>query len=297
MHYDDGVLTLHQSDISHYMNCPEQFRVVNGLGGGKLPDPDHESLRVETDAATVGTVLHSVIERDLGEPYKSVSSAQKAARKILGNLVESYILNGIEYRTESFGSDPGKCLKALDLLVESWMTSEEREYWQHRDTGSYELEKYFEVPFLQRESDVISSVKLAGTMDVFDVGQHRVVDWKSSGRAYERWEKQRWAIQPTVYTYAASVLGIQPNEDGLYQFDYRVFVRRGVQEAQSVTVWRGNGQHTWLVNIVENICKMIESPLLMWPLRDDHALCSPKWCPIWNDCKGMWVDTENNAWV
>ena len=207
MKFSDGVLTLHQSDINNYMNCPEQFRVVHGLGGGRMPDADPDPIRVETDAATIGTTLHEVIERDISDPYKSVAGAKKSGRAILGNLVSGYITSGVEYRTESYGDDPAAALRALDQLVESWMMSEEREYWLQREPGSFALEQSFEVPFLlNRSGGRIWAVNLAGTMDLLDFQENRVVDWKSGGREYQRWEKQRWALQPTVYTYAAAVV-------------------------------------------------------------------------------------------
>ena len=294
MRYEDGVLTLHQSDINNYITCPEQFRAVNGLGGGKPPDPDFDNIRIETDAATVGTVLHAVIEHDLsGTEFKTSKKAMAHGRSIFGDLCADYVANNIEYRTESFGT-PDKALEALDKLVESWFFSEEREYWHQRDPKGFDLEHEFHIPFitLAEPKGVIREVWLAGTMDVLDRAEHRIVDWKSAGRDYQRWEKQRWAVQPTVYTFAGETFGIDPHGVDGYRFDYKVFVRRGVQQAQTVTVYRGTGQWAWLVNVVNNIVQMIESPLLMWPLRDDHALCGPRWCPIWSDCKGMWVTDE-----
>jgi hypothetical protein len=129
---------------------------------------------------------------------------------------------------------------------------------------------------------------LAGTADVLDTYSHRLVDWKTTSRRYERWEKQRWAPQPTIYTYAAAELGLLDRHGSGYQFDYRVFNHKN-NELQEVTVWRDQGQWSWMVQQVSHMVDMIESDMPRWPLRDDHALCGPKWCPIWDQCKGMYV--------
>lgn len=289
MKFDDGVLTLHQSDISHFITCPEQFRVTNGLG--PLVQVDGDQYRSESDAATIGTCLHAVIEHELtGSRFKNLEAALRWARDWMGETITGYIRDEVDYRTESYGGDPGRTLQAVNLLVESWYQSKERKYWLSRDPKSFQVECGFDVHFVDRPGQVISEIRLAGTPDIVDIGENRVVDWKSASRTYQRWEKQRWAHQATVYTFAAADVGlIQPNGDGLYRFDYRVFERGKVVEAQEVTVWRGVGQWGWLTQLVNNIADMMESDAEVWPLRDDHALCGPKWCPIWNQCKGQFV--------
>lgn len=295
---DNQRLTLHQSDISHYLTCPEQFRRVNGLGGGEPPPPDWGGLRVETDAATIGTVLHAVIERELttGE-YASLDSARKTARERMGSLIRSYVDDGVPYRCETYGDDPRRALEALDRLVRDWYESDERQYWLHRERNSFRVEWNFHVPFVTRhEYRFIREIYLGGTADILDLAENSVNDWKSGSRAYQRWEKQRWAVQPTTYTFAAVQEGlITPSDDGTVRFSYRVFLRDGRGGAttpQRVDVYRGPGQWAWLTMLVNNIASMMESNANVWPLSDDHALCGPKWCPVWNDCKGSFV-TEN----
>jgi hypothetical protein len=276
------------------MKCPELFRVSNGIEPSGVWSPP-DLGRVETDAAVVGTVLHSVIEADLTEPFPTVNEALQFGQHTLAELIVSFAQNEIEYRTETFGDDPTKCLAALDALVQQWWDSGERDYWlmligEHPNDILLEYE--FDVPFLKLDSYThFKEVRLAGTMDVLDKVNHRVVDWKSAGRDYQRWEKQRWAPQPTVYLYAAAEQNlIQRHEEG-YKFEYRVFTR-GKHKVQDLTVWRETGQWGWLAQICTNIVKMWESSATEWPLRDDHALCGPKWCPKWSECKGAFVDEE-----
>lgn len=292
----DGTLWLHQSDINHFMTCPEQFRVVNGIQPGGVFEkvPDH---RVETDAATVGTVFHAVIEHEITEGrFQRAADAVRWAKNHMGDLVFGYVTDGVEYRTESFGADPTKALSALARLVETWFKSDERKYWlaiaaDHPEC--IQIEWTFDVPFIQNRDGLYHTIRLAGTADVLDTYNHRLVDWKTSSRKYERWEKQRWAPQPTIYTYAAATEGLLERHENGYQFDYRVFNHKyNDPEPQKVTVWREAGQWGWMVQQVSNMVDMIESDLPVWPVRDDHALCGPKWCPIWDSCKGMFVSEE-----
>lgn len=290
----EGTLWLHQSDIGHFMTCPDQFRVVNGIQPGGLFEKVPE-FRVETDAATVGTVFHAVVEHEIGgNRFQRATDAVRWAKNEMGNRVLQYTVDGTEYRTESFGSNPTKALHILAKLVETWFASDERKYWlaiakDHPDCIHLEWE--FDVPFIQgREGHLYHTIRLGGTADVLDTYNHRLVDWKTTSRKYERWEKQRWAVQPTVYTYAAAQLGLLDRHGEGYQFDYRVFNHKyNDPEPQAVTVWRDQGQWSWLLEQVNKMVMMIESDLTEWPVRDDHALCSPKWCPIWDSCKGMYV--------
>lgn len=295
---EPDTLVLHQSDIGHYLTCPEQFRWQNGIlpGGDFEKDP---SLRVETDAATVGTVTHATIENELSEGrFPRVADAQRWARNFMGALVMEYVEAGTEYRTQSFGEQPAKALAALDTLVKRWFDSEIRQQILalHQDHPGHIIPEWnFEVPFLQNREGRYKNVKLAGTADILDTYNHRLIDWKttSSGHNYKRWEKQRWAVQPTVYTFAAAALGLLERHSDGYQFDFRVFTYKAGDTAPiEVTAWRDQGQWGWLALQVSNMVDMVESDLKAWPLRDDHALCGPKWCGNWSSCKGAFVSPE-----
>lgn len=293
MKIENGTLWLHQSDISHYLKCPEQFRQTNGLmPGGLWVKP--EGGKVETDAATVGTVLHAVIEQDLKEPFGKLAAATKYGMLWFRDLIDQYLTDEVEYRTESFGADPQKALDQIKFLIENWFRSDERQYWLHRDQSGYIPEWEFDIPFITISNPkTIREVRLAGQADIMDMEANRVLDWKSASRPYQRWEYQRWGVQPTVYTFAGVESGlIVPDADGFAQFDYRVFVRGKDKDCQEVTVYRGNGQWGWLTMLVNNIVNMIESDAETWPLSDDHALCGPKWCPVWSTCKGAFVDEQ-----
>jgi hypothetical protein len=44
---------------------------------------------------------------------------------------------------------------------------------------------------------------------------------------------------------------------------------------------------------VKQLVSMLALPDGMsWPMNDQHALCSPKWCPFWDGCKGSHVPVD-----
>lgn len=292
MKFDDGVLTLHQSDINNYRKCPEQFRLMNLVPDD---DPDHAE-RSESDAALVGTIGHDMIERDLERPYSTKAYAIKRAKENYRAAVAGFVEAGVNFTTETFGSE-AKALANVEAIVRRWWDSDERDYWLTavNDHGDLILvERTFDVPFLSETSHPdIKSVRLSGTPDIVDRYRNVIVDWKFPGRKYQRWEQQRWGVQESAYTFAMASEGlILPNEDGLYEFRFKVFIRNEQGEPQTVTVYRSPSQWAWLAEMVANIVEQMSNTEHRWPLRDDHALCGPKWCPAWSGCKGKWVEVD-----
>lgn len=294
MKADGEVLTLHQSDIKHFLTCPEQYRVVNGV----LPGGDFEKqadLRVETDAATVGTVFHAVIEQDITHGFPSVEEAERWGKQFMGDLVFQYLSDGTEYRCESFGDDPTKSLAALCQLIDRWWRSDRRARLKGLfDDGWIKLEHGFDVPFIDNRKGRYKQVRLAGTIDVVNQYDHMLEDHKSSSsdHNYKRWEKQRWDIQSTVYTYAMAREQMVDRHPNGYLFEFSVYTYKNGSAPNHIQVWRDTGQWGWLTQVVTNMVETIESDLTVWPLRDDHALCGPRWCPLWSQCKGTFVDEE-----
>lgn len=280
---DGTIITLHQSDIETWHTCPEQMRLTHMT-----------SNRDETDAATVGTVLHAVIEHEVtGEFGKTVKSLKGWAANHFLETLEGYAESASAYSRSSFKTDT-KALAVLDGLVQAWWDSPERDTLKYVPRDAMLVEWNFDVPFMQID-DV--SIRLAGTSDLVLLGFNQIWDWKSAGRSYDRWEKQRWAIQPTVYTYAAAVEGlIAPDKDGRYEFHNKVFVRGNAGPPQDVTVFRSKQNWWWLEKQVQSMLAVMGAlPEGPWPLNDHGALCGPKWCPFWSQCKGSLVDGE--TWV
>jgi hypothetical protein len=281
---DEGIV-LHQSDLKSH--CLEQMRL-------KMITDDPPA---ETDAATVGTCLHDVIDHELAvAPFDSEADAVAYGAAYYVELLEHYQKVGSTYSMATFETHD-RALKALSWLVKSWYHSPERHELMY---GGDELhsETSFHLPFCtvpvkkhgKKAEDV--PVFLAGTMDL--VYANRVYDWKTAGSEYKQWEYQRWGRQPDVYTWAAAQLGlVQPDSDGLYYFDFKVFVRRQeIRLPDTVTVKRGPNHWAWLEVMVNRLVNMWYNlgTEVGWPLDDQHVLCSDRWCPFWSQCKGVLID-------
>ena len=280
------VITMRQSWVNDYLMCPERARRQ-----WQTPPP-----RTNNDAAAIGTALHATIEDsirylaadhillsvadhlellhghwqtlldDTNEPIRWVKRQQEGARRYGERMVATFACDvlpslaphGVEI---SFGPLP--LIESDDLLVQ-----------------------------------------ITGTIDYVDT-RLGLVDWKSASRMYEPWEKQRWAIQPTFYQWAWTRIAPStpnqwtgtPYEGPMENWSYIVFPDNTRTPLQVVPLHRGAQHHDWLrqqlMSIADQIIATAEGHLVGWPLNDQHALCSAKWCPFWDACKGalLW-DTD-----
>lgn len=284
MKFDEQGLHIHQSDLKNH--CLEKLRLETVAVGP----------RVENDAATVGTVLHATIEEELerGE-FPNIGEALGFAAHTYLTTLETYQAEGRPYALSSF-NDHSRALQSLDSLVRAWYACEERATLLSA-TQEPMIEWQFDLLFDhfsvkkhgKKAEDI--PVYLAGTSDI--VWNNMVWDWKTSGSEFRVWEKQRWDRQPDVYTWAAAQAGlIQPDSDGLYRFDFKVFVRRAEPVMpQTVTVFRSANNWRWLHTMIGRLVNMTYNMGLdrEWPVDDQHVLCSPKWCTFFDMCKGAHV--------
>jgi hypothetical protein len=112
---------------------------------------------------------------------------------------------------------------------------------------------------------------------------------------YKKWEKQRWAVQPTVYLWAAAHSGIIfPDEKDVFNFNFKVLERKMRDVTiQTVPVTRTMSNFVWLERLCQNIAIQMEVGIdREWALNDHSALCGPKWCSFWSQCKGQYVDAD-----
>lgn len=272
------------------MQCAEQTRLkalTTAADGG----------RFESDAATVGTVLHATIEEELETGWFATERDAKGwAAGHFVRVLEGYAANESTYSRASFGTDM-KALHAIERLVGSWFHSEERAELAVIPDGVLIPEWTFDVPVgLQVETEGgIRDVYVSGTADLLIAGVG-LWDWKTASQPYKRWEKQRWDVQPTVYTYAAAYEGfLSPDPWGEYSFTYKVFDSRGSTPGppESIAVKRSPNSWEWLRRQLANMWAVQSAlPDGPWPLNDSHVLCSDKWCPVWQHCKGQHISTE-----
>lgn len=275
---------VHQSDIKSWLNCGEQVRLTRLVA---------DEGRFQTDAATVGTVTHALIEEELNDGFfQDVRDAQAwAAHKFLA-VLEQYAADGDVYSRSSFDTDL-KALKVVERLASSWYHCDERHWLASLDEGAYITEWDFDVPLGISYQN--TDIYIAGQADLLLVHQG-LWDWKTASQSYKRWEKQRYDVQSTAYTYAAHYEGLlEPNHFNEYHFTFKVFDTKLATPGppDSVTVKRSADNWNWLrTQVVNMLSVQYALPEGPWPLNDNHVLCSPKWCPVWDSCKGHHVSGE-----
>lgn len=138
----------------------------------------------------------------------------------------------------------------------------------------------WEFPPTVIHEDEERTISLKGTLDCVD--KHGCIwDWKTSSRPYTPWEKQRWAVQPSVYTF-----GLVHNTDVSLpvEFNYGILLHDG--SVQRVVVTRTEEHFSWLRHKLVTLAKVLESGQRPLPLNDTGWWCSPDWCANWDNCKG-----------
>jgi len=263
MRYDpeNNVFWWRQSSFNTFMACPEKLRT-------------RPLVEIPSDAAALGTALHAVIEKDLtvGLDMDGLQVAAYAALEELWN-------EGVRQVQHGFNTS----FAILQNCVFAWAKAEPRENLLR---AHYADRLTVEESFDWKVGDVGGTeVRIEGRIDAVEQPSRSsrgiVWDWKTSGRQYETWEHQRWGIQPSFYTLAT----------GIRDFHYLVFIKRVTQEpeVQIVKVTRSEAHWNWLVQQLLAATSYVLSVGFdrPWLTNDHSALCSPKWCPNWDGCKGV----------
>lgn len=283
-------LTMRQSSFGTFGICQERARRENLEG----------AVQVDTDAAVVGTCVHAAIELDLSD-------------KIVGGEGYSFdtLLETFNAEWDDWSARPTfRHVKYNDTSARKWGGVCLRHWYDgiREQLDPIEVEWGFN---FQVYEDDWSVIRYSGTCDLID-RNFGLVDWKTSGRGpYQEWEKQRWAAQPTVYTQAywdACVHGEfgdgEPSieTEGVFPIDFTY----GVMHANGIQVFRvqrGPEEWAWQLEKAKQVLSLIDTTYdsehaiwdRTWPTNDEHALCSPLWCPEWSTCKGTFV-TGDDPW-
>lgn len=126
-------------------------------------------------------------------------------------------------------------------------------------------------------------IQLEGTADYLDAVTG-LADWKTSSRAWNRAEHQRWDVQPTVYTWLLNERGFDTQETP-YDWTWHVFQTNGDYERIETT--RGPRDWVWLKQRCQTIVMQLEADMPRWFENDTHWLCSEKYCEAWATCRGQ----------
>jgi hypothetical protein len=261
-----------QSFVGTFMNCPDSAR----------HDMIGSFQRRNTDSTAVGTAVHAVIEEAVGDlmEHGVVLGVPELVElwhdKHWPEQIEHGDIQWVKRKPEAAARYGQRCIESF---------------------GTYVLPELdplgTEVNFSDLEvwSDDRRTIVIGGTVDA--IVRDALVDWKTAAQEYKRWEYDRWAIQPTFYHYA---LRHAPEMDqyrrqmeNLGTWRYVVFPDDPSPQPQVVELERHPEHDAWLVQQLLSIAPLLEADLDVWPKRDQHALCSPKWCSAWDTCKGAVV--------
>lgn len=260
---------LSQSWLKTADTCLERARMEHT---GEMP-------RIESDAACVGTAMHLAAETCIQSGGLTLADCIEVAQDEFSRLMQLDGTNGDAEATYEEGVfkfvkyDEPKARKLVSLFTTYWWT----DVYPTLNPDAV-TEWKFVVPLVDDDERVI---ELSGTADYVDGDE--IKDWKTSGGGeYKPWEYRRWGMQPTVYTYALSE-GRGDLNAPRARFEFVVMHAKGVQRFE---VKRGPADWAWLKVKATDMARMIELEIPTWPKNDNHALCSPLWCPAWSKCKG-----------
>lgn len=277
---DDGryLHKFRQSFVNTFMNCPDSAR----------HDMIGSFARTNTDSTAVGTSVHAAIEEavnDLMEWGVAPDTASLVDRYTEVHFVEHVDNEDVKWVKRKRG---GALAYGQRCIVS---------FGDHvlRDLDPLGTEVSFSG--LEVWSDPERVITISGTVDYIDVAA--MCDWKTAGQEYKRWEYDRWAIQPTFYHYALRHAPEMSQYRNLMSttdtWRYIVFPDDPSPHPQVVELQRHDEHDAWLVQQLVSIAPMLEAGLDEWPKRDQHALCSPKWCTAWDTCKGASI--SDALWV
>lgn len=264
---EDGGISIRQSWLNDFLLCPERARL-----GVLNPESN-----IGSDLTVIGTAMHAVIEQVLvGEIAPSETDSVAADCLQMAAEAEPW---------RSTGLTPDDMVAQTKLMSAAWA---DQIYPKMPQSGRVEHRFEFQIGEVND-----TAVWFEGTIDY--VGDDGTVwDHKSSSRKYQQWEKQRWAVQPSVYCAAVVKGGLVT--DIPVKFYYDVMLRNG--DTQIVQLQRDVGHISFVRKQALQAAKFaltygIEE---QWQPNDQSALCSSIWCPHWSSCKGEFMTDRELTW-
>lgn len=252
--------TFSASWLKDFATCPEKARRrYFGITPNKV-----------TEYTALGSAVHAGIEYELrGLLDKQPTDADGmhgAARGVLERL----------WSDPTY--EPQKMNEAeQERLVNQHLTTFTRETLPH--LNPLVAEEQFN---LELYHDAFRVIHIRGAIDCVDKNLG-VIDWKTAGNPHKQWEKQRYEIQPTVYTWAWNKL----QGTNVDHMRYVVYIHdKGVQE---YTVSRTPEHVDWLTFQALAAARQVESGLPIWTMNDSGWWCAAKWCPAYSACKGAFI--------
>lgn len=273
---DDGNIWFRQSWLDTAFRCNERGRL-------SLVRPEFDAA--ENDAALIGTAAHAAIAAVLDgsiSPGEAGSYAQIEAT----NLVQE--AESVHWTKWTL---PAQLAGHARRCAEAWVSDILPTV---KPGGLVEVD--FTVPLFEVRGRTIG---IKGTID-YAAPDGSLYDWKTASKKYNQREKQKAAIQPTVYATAAmhGALGELAYQYPI-RFHYGVMVRGEARATtQLIDVMRTHNHEAWLTDHLRTYIDVADALGVKrpWPRNEDHYLCNSTWCPWWSICKGARLSDPENTW-
>lgn len=270
-------LEVHQSDLDTWSRCNERFRL--SLQHPQLFEPSN-------DAAVRGTGMHHAVALVLSEKIKPSEAPEAAYAEVLRVCADKPVVMVKDQLPTVVAQKSAK-------MTEAWC----RHILPHVEPGGL-VETEFRLPLPLERGGL--RVVLAGQVDYIPPSRGPDLwDWKTAGRKYTQREKQRTAIQPTVYSYALSHGAFGEPVAPPITFRYGVCVMNNeTVTTQMLDVQRTSAHEGWLLDVIDAFLNLMQGVGMerAWPRDEDHYLCNEVWCPAWHMCKGARLVTAQDLW-
>ena len=253
-----------QSWLDTAFRCPERGRQA-------IVKPEWDSMT--SDSALIGTAVHHGIEQFLHGNIASPTGIAGEAEQYLDSFTED--IKWTKYETQQ------DLKQQADVCARGW-TQDILPNLPNLDNAQPQVQ--FKIPLWSQHG---FTVGITGTIDLIVEGQ--LIDWKTSARAYNARDKQKHAIQPTIYAMACLNSDLIDQTSFPIDFTYGVMIRGSKPKGQMLTVTRHQGHADFATKRMMQIVDMYMMYGLdrSWPMNDDHFLCNSTWCPWWSLCKGL----------
>lgn len=252
-----------QSWLDTAFRCPERGRQA-------VVKPEWDSMT--SDSALIGTAVHHGIEQFLHGHIDTPTQIAGEAETYLDSFNEE--IKWTKYETQS------ELKEQADVCSRGWV-DDILPNLPNLDDAQPEVT--FKIPLWSQHGMTIG---ITGTIDLIADGQ--LWDWKTSARAYNARDKQKNAIQPTIYAMAALNSDLINQTSFPINFTYGIMIRGTKPKGQILSVTRHEGHADFAT---KRMMQLVDMYMMFgldrtWPMNDDHFLCNSTWCPWWSICKG-----------
>jgi hypothetical protein len=271
-----GDIWFRQSWLDTAFRCNERGRLA-------LVYPEFDGM--DNDAALIGTAAHAAIAAVLEGEEDPATIGARAVRECHDLTKDPATIHWTKWTL------PLQLAGHARRCAEAWASDI---YPGLALGGMVEVE--FCVPLFEVRG---RRVGIKGTID-YAAPDGTLYDWKTSSKKYNQREKQKAAVQPTVYAVAAmhGALGELQYQYPI-RFHYGVMVRgESKSTTQLVDVLRTRNHEAWLIDHLRTYVDVADGLGVKrpWPRNEDHYLCNSTWCPWWSVCKGARLTDDENNW-